>query len=69
MGNSWRDIRHKNLSLINYADKSRKIKTHSRVFRQIPVGRLRYSSRAIVQFDNHFAVEVACSLAYLIMNI
>jgi len=61
--------RHKNLLHINYATESRKIKTHSRTFGRMPVGRCDISSRTIVQFDNHFAVEVVCSLAYLIMNI
>jgi hypothetical protein len=36
----------------------------------MPVGRRDISTAGpIVQFDNHFAVEVARSLAYLIMNI
>jgi len=75
MGNSRngetheRFSRHKNIPHINYAAESHKIKTHSRTFGRMPVGRCDISSRAIVQFDNHFAVEVACSLAYLIMNI
>lgn len=55
--------------LINYAAESRKVKTHSRIFGRMPVGCRDISSRTIVQFDNHFAVEVARSLAYLIMNI
>lgn len=46
-----------------------KVKMHSRVFGRMPVGRRDISSQIIVQFDNHFAVEVARSLAYLIMNI